>query len=174
MAGPGGRIAPDGRPAQAPGVGKNARRHDLEAPATPGLSNSDLQQGDVQRLEQAQKIAPRPKRQQGAASAQPRQRPPQRAGSAAAASGGMQVPDPIQFASGKIGGQAVSPGQGGMRQVDPMAWMPLAEMMAQTPNAGGTIVSSLFTALQGFNRRPVVSELSFVDFDEMDRAIGGQ
>ena len=54
--GPGGRVPPDGRPPVAPGVGKTARRHDLEAQPTPGLSDPSIQQGDVQRLEQAQQV----------------------------------------------------------------------------------------------------------------------
>ena len=64
----GGRIAPDGRQSQAPGVGKNSVRSDLSQPAkTPGLAGSDLQQGDVQALERGQKIAPINKRTQGKA-----------------------------------------------------------------------------------------------------------
>jgi hypothetical protein len=39
-------------------VGKNSKRHDLERQKTPGLHDSDLQQGDVQALEQGQRIAP--------------------------------------------------------------------------------------------------------------------
>ena len=163
----GGRIAPDGRPPQTPGVGKNAKRHDLEAPATPGLHGSDLQQGDVSMLEQGQRVAPRPKRTQPAAAAQPRPR-----GGQQAQGGQMQVPDAIQFASQRIGGNVVSPGSSGMRTVDTKAWMPLVEMMATPPNSGGSITSSLFSALQTFNRAPVVSQLSFVDLDEMDRTIG--
>ena len=43
----GGVVKPDGRPPQAKGVGKTARRHDLEAPATPGITGTDLQDGEV-------------------------------------------------------------------------------------------------------------------------------
>ena len=103
MAGPGGRIAPDGRPAQAPGVGKNAKRHDLEAPATPGLHGSDLQQGDVQMLEQGQRVAPRPKKTQGAAAPAPARR------NAPVGETPMEVPDPLEFAAGRIGGNVLVP-----------------------------------------------------------------
>ncbi len=54
---------------QAPGVGKNSKRHDLERQATPGLADSDLQQGDVAALEEGQRIAPVDK--QSAAQAAP-------------------------------------------------------------------------------------------------------
>lgn len=56
--GPGGRIAPDGRTPQAPGVGANAKRHDLERQPTPGLEDSDLQVGDVGELEAGQRVQP--------------------------------------------------------------------------------------------------------------------
>lgn len=46
------------RPVQAPGVGPNAKRHDLERRAVPNLHGSDLQQGDVQAMEQGLRIAP--------------------------------------------------------------------------------------------------------------------
>ena len=168
MAGPGGRIAPDGRPARAPGVGKNAKRHDLEAPATPGLHGSDLQQGDVQMLEQGQKVAPRPKKNQAAAA------PKSRDGGRRQENGTaqMEVPDPINFAAGKVGGQMPTPGPP-MRQVDAAAWRPLAERMAYSPNSGGTLAATLAESLAQFVRRPIVSEVSFVDLDGADDILRG-
>jgi len=56
--GPGGRIPNQGNPPAAKGVGRNAKRHDLERQNTPGLAGSDLQQGDVGALEQGQRVAP--------------------------------------------------------------------------------------------------------------------
>lgn len=57
----GGRTYPSaGQPPSGPG--KFSKRTDgNEVPRTPGLDNSDLQQGDVSKLEQAQSIAPRAK-----------------------------------------------------------------------------------------------------------------
>lgn len=156
-----GAIAPDGRPPQAPGVGKDAKRHDLEAPATPGVRSSDMQQGDRQKLEAAQKIAPRP--QKGT---------PQGGGSAPAQSaGGMQVPDPIEFAGQRMGGNVPAVGAP-MRQVDSSAWKPLVERLAYAPNGGGALAANLTDALTQFVRRPVVSEVSFVDLDGVDRLLG--
>ena len=159
----GGYVAPDGRPPQAPGVGKNAKRHDLEAPATPGVRNSDMQQGDRQKLEAAQKIAPRPKKGSPQAGAQPNRNQ---------SGGGMQVPDPIEFAGGRMGGNAPTAGAP-MRQVDAAAWRPLVERMAYAPNGGGALAANLTDALTQFVRRPVISEVSFVDFDGADRFLGG-
>jgi len=165
----GGVIPSDGRPPVAPGVGKTARRHDLEAPATPGLSDSDLQQGDVQRLEQAQKIAPRPKRTQIPAV---RQETPRRRQSTQRGSGefALTSPDPVEMAGERIGGK--TPSVDGGRTVDPGAWLPLAEQLALSPNAGGAIVAQLTNQLAQFRRRPVVSQANFIDLDEMDKIIG--
>lgn len=163
----GGRIAPDGRPPQTPGVGKNAKRHDLEAPATPGLHGSDLQQGDVSMLEQGQRVAPRPKRNQPAASAQPRpsgqQTVPQ--------PGQMQVPDAIQFASQKIGGQNPAQRIEPMRRVDPTPWLPLMQSIATRPNGGGAIAATLMDLLRQYRANPVIPEMHFIDTDEIDAAI---
>ena len=113
-----GYVAPDGRPPQAPGVGKNSKRHDLEAPATPGVRNSDMRQGDRQMLEAGQKVAPRPKKSAPRGSAG--------GGAPAAGGGGMQVPDAIEFAAGRMGGKSASAGPP-VRQVDTAAWRPLVE-----------------------------------------------
>ncbi len=143
--GAGGKIAPDGRAPVAPGVGKNARRHDLEQPATPGLAGSDLQQGDVQRLEQAQKIAPRPKRNQTAAKASgtPRSRttlngPPQDG-----------VPDPIDFAAQKsAGGGSILP-DGAETALDTERWRPLLMSIASDPTASGPLTTMIVNYISG-------------------------
>lgn len=161
---PGGRIAPDGRPPQTPGVGKNAKRHDLEAPATPGLHGSDLQQGDVSMLEQGQRVAPRPKKNQPKAAA------PQRARTTQSRQGGMEVPDPIEFAGQKL--------QGGMgasvpvTPVDPTPWMPLLRQMATTPGAGGGMTAAFAEQLSAFVREPNTSKAYLIDLNEADEALG--
>ncbi len=166
--GAGGQIAPDGRPPQAKGVGKTAKRHDLEAPATPGFHGTDLQQGDVQMLEQSQRIAPRPKKVQPSGQAPAR---PQRSG-AQRGSGqfSMQVPDPIELAGSRIGGNIPTPGAG--RTVDPSAWVPFLQAIATSPNAGGALTSGLVDMLSQYVRRPVVSEAQVVDLNELDTALG--
>ena len=166
---PGGKVAPDGRPAQAPGVGAQSKRHDLEMPGTPGLHGSDLQQGDVQMLEQGQRVAPRPKRTQPPAAPKGRQGSQERSSQSP---GNMAVPDPLEMAGNRYGGNAPMAGSQ-MRQVDASAWRPLVEMMAYSPNSGGTLAASLADSLSQFVRRPIVSEVSFVDVDGADRILGG-
>lgn len=170
---PGGKIAPDGRPAQAPGVGKDSKRHDLEAPATPGLHGSDLQQGDVQMLEQGQQVAPRPKRTQP--SAQPRpargvsQRSPQPPSPSAAEP--MQIPSGLESAKSRLGRGSGSPSLGGGRHADPTAWLPLIEQMALTPNNGGAVYANLVNMLSAYRRRPVISQSILISMTEMDKQV---
>lgn len=141
MAKKGGRIPPDGRQAQAKGVGKNAKRHDLERPATPGLHNSDLQQGDVQALEQGQRIAPRSTQQPALPAPNIGSRPT--SGAQMSQAQGVQVPDAIEFLAGK-NGAGFGPPQI-RRQVDEsaaMTWMPILRRMAAGPGASPKLVNA--------------------------------
>lgn len=136
----GGRIPPDGRPAQAPGIGKNAKRHDLERPATPGLHNSDLQQGDVQALEQGQRIAPRSTQQPAISAPNVGSQPTSRAQMSGQ---GMQIPDAIDFL-GKKNGAEFSPPQP-IRRLDAskaMTWLPILRRLASGPGASSALVNA--------------------------------
>jgi len=168
---PGGRIAPDGRPAQVPGVGKTARRHDLEAPATPGLHDSDLQQGDVSQLENAQRIAPTPKRTQSAAGPGPRTR--RQGVDRGSDQFAMQVPDPIDMAAGRSGGKAFQPAQAEQQYVDPTPWLPLMRQMASAPNTGGGFVAAFVEQMANFRRQPFSSRARLIDLNEADEILGG-
>ncbi len=163
---PGGKIPPDGRPPVAPGVGKTARRHDLEAPATPGLADSDLQQGDVQALEQAQKVAPRAKRTQPPAAGRVTPRGNQPSGRAQAAQPDG-IPDPVEMAGRKIGGKEIGTSES-VRTVDTSQWLPLLQQMALAPNSGGALTANLMNMLRAYRQHPVVSETVFMDLQELD------
>lgn len=158
-----------GRPPTAPGVGKNSKRHDLETPATPGLHGSDLQQGDVSRLEQAQQTAPIGKRTQPSAS--PARKPSRPQAAQQQQQGGMQIPDPIEFASRKIGGNNPAGNMEGQRYVDPTPWLPLLRSLATRPNSGGALASTLTDLLVQYRRRPVIPSARYIDMNEMDATI---
>lgn len=135
----GGRIAPDGRPAQAPGVGKNAKRHDLERPATPGLHDSDLQQGDVQAMEQGQRIAPRSTQQSG--QTQIARQTMERGGGTETSS--MQIPDAIDFLGQRNGPEFGPPTP--QRRLDSSAaltWLPILRQLAAGPGASSALVNA--------------------------------
>lgn len=165
MAGPGGRIPPDGRPAQAPGVGKTAKRHDLEMPATPGLHGSDLQQGDVQALEQGQRIAPRAKKTQAPAAPKAARRQP------TGTAGPMEVPDPIQFASQRIGGNVPQPQPFSGVQFDAQKWRPLLQSIAKNPNASGPLTTTIAAQLTNFSRQPSTAGVTVIDQNAAEEAL---
>lgn len=161
----GGYIAPDGRPPQAPGVGKDSKRHDLEAPATPGVRNSDMRQGDRQMLEAGQRVAPRPKKSapKGKAGAAP----------AAGAGGGMQIPDAIEFASGRIGGNVPAESIGEPQWVDPRPWMPLLQEFATRPVSNPKIAAAYVSQISKLRRQPYNPGAHFVDMNEADDILEG-
>ncbi len=163
----GGKIAPDGRAPVAPGVGKNARRHGLEQPATPGLAGSDLQQGDVQRLEQAQKIAPRAKRNQPAAQGKPSA--PGRQSTAPQKP--SPIPDPIEMAGGKIGGSAPVAESSIAEPLDVEKWKPLLMEIARNPNVSGPLTTTLLAFLSNTLRIPNASGARVIDQNAADVAL---
>jgi hypothetical protein len=163
--GPGGKIPPQGRPAQAPGVGKNSKRHDLERPKA-NLQDTDLQYGEVsaaQRMAPKKEQAPaRPGAQvsgsQGLQSSQQQQ--------------GMQVPPAREFMQSRLAGTL----QGSPRPalegnaVSPQPWLPLIQAMATAPNAGGVLGAAFVESLSQAIRRPQ-GRVRAIDMNELDRKV---
>ena len=156
----GGKREPDGRQAQAKGIGKNAKRHDLEQPrSVPPLQGSDLQSGDVQRLEAAQKTAPiaKPQTSAGATGSSPSQ-----------GSGDIEVPDAIDFAGSRtgqdFGGQANA-------LLDGTQWMPLLQEIARNPNRSGPLATALLTQLANITNTPSAGRVQVVDENAIQEAI---
>ena len=162
--GAGGRIAPDGRPPQAKGVGKNAKRHDLERPATPGLAGSDLQQGDVQALESGQRIAPIKQNPRG-------QAPPVKGGSTSATpSRGTPpgAPDAIEFLGAQQGNEFNIPSPvGAVINERALSWMPIIRSLVVGPGSSGLLASAFINQarqLRKSNSSPSVT----IDLDSID------
>lgn len=164
----GGRIPPQGRTPQAKGVGKNAKRHDLERPATPGLSDSTLQKGDVQQLEQGQAIAPRAgaKRVQGPAQVA---RGATQGGTAQ--QGGVTVPDPIEFAKGRLGNTLTGAPSTQTSRLDPTPWMPFLRALVSTPGAGGALTQAFIVQLSNIVNRPSGPQQAVINMDDLDKAV---
>lgn len=81
----------------------------------------------------------------------------------------MQVPDPIELLRKRGGGNA--PGQllgGPQRQADPTPWLPFLKMAALAPNAGGGLIAGLTDMMAQYVRKPTVSEVAVIDFNELD------
>jgi len=167
--GPGGRIPPDGRAPKAPGVGAQARRHDLERPATPGLAGSDLQQGDVQTLTQGQQIAPIGKRTQ---SPNPGRNVAAQSGSGRESQFVLESPDPMQFASQRLRGSfSGAPMEGAPASFDPTPWLPLLRRLVTHPGAGGTLTEAYVAQLSNLIRQPQRSQTLVVNMNDMDDAL---
>ena len=161
---PGGKIAPDGRPSQAPGVGKDAKRHDLEG--TPGLHNSSLQQGDVAMLEEGQRqfkqvqkaATPAPS---GGAAAEPRAVDPR-----------ADAPDAIEFIAGRAKG-TFDPTTAGRatQRLDVERWKPLMSAIASDPTSSGPLTAGLLAQLVNMQNLPREGNVEVVDRNAADDAI---
>ena len=168
MAPPGGRIPPDGRPAQVPGVGKRSKRHDLERRNTPFLHDSDLQQGDVQALEQGQRIAP--KQTQGpAAPVQGSGTTVQPDATGAGQSSGLAAPDPIEFIAGRSSGAVgiPQPRVGGPSRA--AEWLPILRQLATGPGSSGLLASALINQVRQMRQSFV--PVTVIDFQDIDAGL---
>ncbi len=147
------------RQPQAPGVGKTAKRHDLETPATPGLTDSDLQQGDVQRLEAATQAVPTTRPPSTTTSSKPRRN----------TSSELESPDPIEFIGGRDGGKPfVGPQGATVPMVDIQPWLPLIQRVATQPGAGGAVGAALVRLLTTKRRQPINPTITVIDRQELD------
>lgn len=165
----GGRIPNQNRPVQAPGVGRNSKRHDLERRSVPPLHGSSLQQGDVQALEQGQRVQPI-KRTQQPARVNPKARGQANPGGVHASG----IPsDPISFLQQRIGGTYTGPKPGpvGHSRNDYRAWLPLLEKIAKSPGASGVLVQAYITRLHNMLTGPVVNEHVMIDQNEADNQL---
>lgn len=163
----GGRVPPDGRAPQPPGVGAQARRHDLEAPATPGLHGSDLQYGDVSRLEQAQQVAPIGKKTQ-----QPNPGRNVQAQGGGQGGGGrdVQIPDPIDLAVQRNAGTLGSSVGGGQR-FDPTPWVGFLGRLASSPNASSGLAAAFMTQAANAMRVSSNPTSRVIDMNALDDAV---
>ena len=165
MAQHGGARAPDGRPSQAKGIGKTAKRHDLEQPKTPGLSGTDLQSGDVGEFTQGQRVQPipGPARPKKANTSKVRRN----------SSSEMDTPDPIEFIGGREGGQSFQEPGSTQNLVDPTPWLPLIEAVAKAPGSGGAVGAALVKLLAMKGRQVMNPQTTVIDRQELDAALGG-
>ena len=83
----------------------------------------------------------------------------------------MEIPDPIAFASGRMGGNDPTVPSAGRRMVDPTPWVPLLRSMAMRPNSGGAMGATLADLLKQYTRRPTAPAAYFIDMNDMDETI---
>jgi hypothetical protein len=115
-------MATQNSPIEAKGIGKNSKRHDLSG--TPGFTeNSDLQYGDVKKFEAGQRSVQ---------NTQGQGPPPVAGGGPVPTQGGapVQVPDPVSFATKKLGGARPALPTEQPTQIDTSQFLPLLRSMA--------------------------------------------
>jgi len=161
---PGGRIAPDNRGPQAKGVGKNSKRHDLERRTVPFLHDSDLQQGDVQAMENGQRVAPKQTQQPASQVARTSSQPTKRQGD-------MQTPDAIDFLGGRQGPEFNVPTGGRTVNNDKvLTWLPLVRSLTVAPGSSGLLASAFINQARELSRTGS-TPATIVDLDAIDAGI---
>ena len=164
--GPGGRIPPDNRPSQAPGVGKNSKRHDLERRDTPFLHDSDLQQGDVQALSDGQRVAPKQTQRPAAAG------PAQGSGNTMERTSPAAIPDAIDFIGGMAGGAGVNPPPAGVIPTERLdMWVRFAERLVNGPGSSGFLAGAYINQIRHLLRSPQAVDSVYIDLNDVDGAI---
>lgn len=165
----GGRIPPDGRPVAAPGIGKNSRRHDLEGRDTPFLHDSDLQQGDVQALEQGQRIAPKQTQQPAAPAPAGRGSGTTTVGTGA---GTTDVPDAIDFLAGRATGEVGIPATGYAAGSSRAAtWLPILQQLAAGPGSSGVLGAALIDQTRRMRQAVPRRDAAVIDMQDTDVAL---
>lgn len=151
---------------RAKGVGKDAKRHDLDAgrsPAgTPGLSNSSLQYGDVSKFEKGQQAVENTQRRQTAAPVTP--------GPTAPGVGAVEVaPDPVQFARTKLAGSAAEGfADRRLRTTDRKNWIPFMKRLASDPTASGILQRAYIDRIGRELRTPLGGQPQVLRQRDMD------
>ena len=150
---------------QAKGVGKDAKRHDLDG--TPGL-DSDLQSGEVGQLEEGQRQVQNTVSQQTVT--QPGVPPSQ-------ADATMAIPDPVQFAGDKIGGSLEGAGQAPMEEkINFSNWLPFLRRLASSPTSSGLLQRAFVKRMTTEMKRPTGTNTALIrqrDFDNRLEQLNG-
>jgi len=133
------------------------------------MHGSDLQQGDVQRLEQSQAIAPR--------AGAKRVQPPSQGGASGGrgASGGqggagnVPVPEPMGFLRGRLQGTRGAGGPGAA--LDPSAWMPFIERLASSPRSSSGLAAAFIAQASNISKLSAGGSSTVIDRQALDDAV---
>ena len=148
------------------GVGKDAKRHDLDAvrsPAgTPGLSNSSLQYGDVSKLERGQQLIENTQPRQTSAPVAPAPVDP-------GVQGVEVAPDPVSFAKQKLAGSAAEGfADRRLRTTDRKGWLPFMKRLASDPTASGILQRAYIERIGRELRTPTGGQAQVLRQRDMD------
>ena len=149
---------------RAKGVGKNAKRHDLDG--TPGLHVSSLQQGDVKKFENGQEQVANTRGSQ-VLPTQAQQAP--QGGGLPAQERPMEIPDPVTLASKKIGGNLQGAGTATLERKQFDRWLPLLRRLSQSPTSSGILQRAYLARMTAEMARPTGGSATVIrqrDFDK--------
>jgi len=121
------------------------------------LTNSDLQYGDVQKLEQGQKAVKNTLNQA------PNQQAP--------ASASFGVPNPVDFATQKVGGSLDGAGQEIIDVPDFKRWLPMMQRLASSPTASGILQRAYIARLSKEMNRPLGGSAAVIRQRDFDRRL---
>jgi hypothetical protein len=164
----GGRIPPDNRPTSAPGVGKNSKRSDLERRTTPYLHDSDLQQGDVQALEDGQRVTPKQTQQPAQAQATTGGGRPQMQATTSIEG----IPDAIDFISQMAAGGGVNvPTANAAPSANLDMWVRFAQHLVNGPGSSGNLAGAYINQIRQLRRTPHTADSVFINLRDVDDAL---
>jgi len=83
----------------------------------------------------------------------------------------MEVPDAIQFAGEKLGGDPFDAGTTEGTVFDPAPWMPTLRVLASQPNAGGGLTAAVVEMIASFRKQPSGTDQTFIDVNELDNTL---
>jgi len=161
----GGVIDPDNRPVKAPGVGKNSNRSDLARQIPPVLGSKGITQGDVQALEQGERIAP--KQRNPVAGGQPQGQPATRP---VAQTG--EVPDAIDFAASRATGPPNIPvSNEGINGSKFDSWAPILRGLVAGPGSSGQLAAAYIQQMRSVRGSGTVRPPTVIDMNALDAGI---
>ena len=131
--------------------------------AEAGLNTTDLQYGEVEAMEQGRSRLNQPRQVPSAV-------PPMPQAPQAAPAQRMDVPDPVQFAIQRTGGNLTVPTQP-TTKVDLGPWLPLVRKVATAKGASPLLKSAYLRMMDQANRQPYDAVApQVVDVQRLDRA----
>ncbi len=142
------------------GVGKDSKRHDLDG--TPGLSaGSSLNYGEVSQLQAGQKAVQNAQAGQTAGGS----------ANGAAPAGPAGIPDPVQFAGEKVGGETGQLPSAGIQNHDTSEFLPLLRRLA-VGNSSSILKQAYMEMVANLSRRPWSgNETAVINRRELDRGV---
>jgi hypothetical protein len=131
------------------------------------LHDSDLQQGDVQALEDGQRVAPKQTQQPAANTSQNQPTSQNRE-----VSGSAEVPDAIDFISQMAAGGGVNvPTANAAPSANLDMWVRFAQHLVNGPGSSGNLAGAYINQIRQLRRTPHTADSVFINLRDVDDAL---